>query len=66
MALTNINSFDEHSEHLTPRIMVQPNLWPSKEETIGFNLSWGSTLLCNNSPDTVNAAAMVAGRRVGQ
>ena len=65
MALTNITSVDDHSEHLTPR-MVKPNLRPLKEEIIGFNLSMGLTLPCNNSPDTVNAAAMVAGRRVDQ
>ena len=65
MAWTNITSVDNHSEYLTPR-MVQPNLRPSKKETIGFNLSMGSTLPRNNSPYTVNAAAMVAEHRHGQ
>ena len=54
MASTNITSVNDHSEHLTPK-MGQPNLRPSKEETIGFNLSMGSTLPGNNSL----AAAMV-------
>ena len=65
MAWTNITSVDDHFEHHPPRTM-QPNLRPSIEETIGFNLSMGSTLPGNTSPDTVNSAAMVAGRRVDQ
>lgn len=65
MASTNITSVDDHFEHHPPRTM-QPNLWPSIEETIGFNLSMGSTLPNNTSPDTVNLAAMAAGRRVDQ
>jgi len=65
MAWTNITPVDDHFEHHPPRTM-QPNLRPSIEEAIGFNLSMGSTLPGNTSPDTVNSAAMVAGRRVDQ
>ena len=65
MASTNITSVDDHFEHY-PRWTMQPNLRPLIEETIGFNLSMGLTLPGNKSPDTVNAAAMVAGRRVDQ
>ena len=65
MASTNITSVDDYFKHHPPRTM-QPNLRPSIEEASGFNLSMGSTLPGNKSPDTVNAAAMVAGRRVDQ
>ena len=65
MASTNITSVDNHFEHHPPGTM-QPNLRPSKEKTIGFNLSMGSTLPGNKLPDTVNAAAMVVGSRVDQ
>ena len=60
MASTNITSEDVYSETLPLRTM-QPDHEPSIEETICVNSSRGSTLSGTNSPNTVNAAAMVAG-----
>ena len=65
MAWTNITLFDDHFEHHPP-ITMQPNIRPSIEEASSFNLGLGSTLPGNSSPYKANAAAMVAGRRVGQ
>jgi hypothetical protein len=60
MASTNITSEDVYSEH-HPLGIMQPVHQPSIEETICVNSSRGSTLSGTNSPNTVNAAAVVAG-----
>ena len=65
MASTNITPVNNHYKHYPPGFM-QPNLRPSIEEAIGFNLGLDSTLPGNISPYTANASARVAGRRVGQ